>query len=374
MIRGRKDKLWLEINEAEKSVTAFLVTNPKNIFYISGFTGEGILLSTPAKDFLITDSRYTEQAKQEVGTECQIIIQNMKQVDAQTKSLCELISELRIKEIGFEAESLLVNAFLKYQIQMPQIKFYPLHNIIEKLRMIKDSHEIKLLKKSAYIATNSFLQTIPSIKNNISELAIAAQLNYNMRKNGAAKEAFDLIVTSGERGVLIHGGPSIKKIAEGELIIIDFGCIFKMYNSDCTRTFVLGNTGSEQKKIFKIIQDVQLATLQQVGPGKSCCELDEFARKKIERRGYGDYFGHSLGHGVGLDIHELPRLGANDKTILQPGMVVTIEPGIYIPGIGGVRIEDTVLITEKSCQLLTSLPKELSLNDYQDNYVDEIII
>lgn len=373
MIRERNKKLWQEINNIKKNISAFLITNPKNVFYLSGFTGEGILISTTNLRYLITDSRYTEQAKNEVS-DCRIIIQNMKQADAQTESLKELLIELKIKDLGFEAESLLVNDYLKYQSLMPQLKFIPFQNIVEKLRIIKDSHEIELLKKSANLATNSFLQTVPSIKNNISELAIAAGLDYNMRKNGASKEAFDLIVTSGERGVLIHGQPSSKKISEGELIIIDFGCLHRMYNSDCTRSFVLGNAGNEQKKIFDIIKDTQIATLQQVGPGKSCCELDEFARSMISKSGYGEYFGHSLGHGVGLDIHEAPRLSSYDKTILQPGMVVTIEPGIYVPGIGGVRIEDTVLITENGYEILTLLPKEISVSAYQNEEIDDIII
>ncbi len=373
MIRDRNKKFWQEINSIGLNISAFLITNHKNVFYLSGFTGEGILLSTPTAGYLITDSRYTNQAEQEISN-CEIIIQNLKQADAQTESLCEIISELKVKKLGFEAESLPVSSYLKYQSRMPRLKLHPSKGIIEKLRMIKDSNEIELLKKSAHIATFSFLQTIPLINNNISELAIAAHLDYNMRNNGAKKEAFNLIVTSGERGILIHGEPSAKKIVEGELIIIDFGCIFEMYNSDCTRSFILGDTGKKQKNIFDIIKETQVATLGQVAPGKCCCELDEFARTIINRRGYGEYFGHSLGHGVGLDIHELPRLSFNDKTILQPGMVVTIEPGIYMPGIGGVRIEDTVLITENGCQVLTVLPKKLYLDAYQKYDIDDIII
>ncbi|HKK83140.1 MAG TPA: Xaa-Pro peptidase family protein [Atribacterota bacterium] len=373
MIKERSKKLWQEINKSREKPSAFLITNPKNIFYLSEFCGEGILLSTSEKKYLITDSRYTEQANQEVR-DCQIIIQELNQVDAQTKSLCTLISSLNIKEIGFESNSLPVSKYLKYQSSMPRLTLHPFENVIEKLRMIKDSHEIELMKRSARIATNSFIQTIPSIKNDISELAIAAQLNYNMRKNGAKKEAFDLIVTSGERGTLIHGEPSTKKIKEGELVIVDFGCIFEMYHSDCTRSFVLGDTGSEKKKLFDIIKKTQIETLQQVKAGKSCSELDGFARRIIRESGYGDYFSHSLGHGVGLDIHELPRLSSNDQTILQPGMVVTIEPGIYVPGVGGVRIEDTILVTEQGCQILTLLPKELSISDYDKEEYNDVII
>ena len=185
-----------------------------------------------------------------------------------------------------------------------------------------------------------------------------------MRNEGATKESFDLIVTSGERGALIHGEPSDKKIEPGELIIIDFGCIYGMYNSDCTRTVCIGEPGDQQKNIFNIIKEVQIETLEKVKAGVLCSELDNFARSKIAQKGYGDYFLHSLGHGVGLDIHELPRLNLNDHTVLKTGMVVTIEPGIYVPDIGGVRIEDTVVVTETGYHNLTVLPKDLSPTSY----------
>ncbi len=373
LIKKRIKKLWQEIDKSKKRPSAFLVTNPKNIFYLTEFSGEGILLFTTEDNYLITDSRYTEQANQEVH-DCQVIIQEMKQIDAQTESLCKLISELKIKEIGFESDSLQVSTYLKYQNRMPGLNLHPFQNIIETMRMIKDSNEIEIMKKSAQIATNSFIKTLCSLKIGVSELNIAACLNYDMRKSGAQKEAFDLIVTSGERGTLIHGRPSNKKIGEGELIIIDFGCVFGMYHSDCTRSFVLGDANKEQKKIFDIVKKTQIETLQQVMAGRKCSELDSFARKMIEKSGYGDYFSHSLGHGVGLDIHEFPRLSAYDQTVLRSGMVVTVEPGIYVPGVGGVRIEDTVVVTEEGCQILTQLPKELSGFTYSKQDFSDIII
>lgn len=359
------NRLWHEIENSNRQVSAFLVTDPKNIFYLSQFTGEGILLSTPEKNYLITDSRYAEQANLEAKC-CQVIIQELKRDDAQTEALCELVDQLRVKELGFEENFLQVSPYLKYLKRMSQYQFHPLSDIIEKMRMIKDLPEIEIMKKSAHIATHSFVQTLVSLKEGVSELAIAAQLNYNMRKNGAKKEGFDLIVTSGKRGILIHGSPSEKKIVKNELIIIDFGCIYDMYNSDCTRTVLLGNASQEQKNIYNIITHAQVETLQEVKPGKRCCDLDSFARNLIEKSGYGSYFSHSLGHGVGLDIHELPRLSLYDQTVLEPGMVVTVEPGIYIPNVGGVRIEDTVLVTENGCQVLTQLPKELTVSAYLD--------
>ncbi len=363
MIKERVKNLWLKIEKSKKRPSAFLVTNPKNIFYLTGFTGEGILFSTPEQNYLITDSRYTEQANREIS-DCRIITQDMKQDDAQTKSLCRLINDLKIDNLGFESEALQVNLYLKYQNIKPKIKLQPFQNIIEEMRIVKDADEIEMLEKSAKIATHSFTQTMNFLKSGVTELSIAAYLNYNMRKNGAQKEAFDIIVTSGERATLIHGNPTDKKINENELIIMDFGCIFAMYHSDCTRSLLLGNPNKKQKKIFDITKETQIETLLQVKAGKKCSELDNYARKMIEKRGYGDYFSHSLGHGVGLDIHELPRLSPHDQTILQPGMVITIEPGIYVPEVGGVRIEDTVVVTENGCHILTNLPKGISLFDY----------
>ncbi|MBN2395091.1 MAG: aminopeptidase P family protein [Candidatus Atribacteria bacterium] len=365
MIEQRTKKLWEEIEKSGKELSLFLVTNPKNVFYLSGFTGEGILLSTPGKNYLITDSRYTEQANQEAKN-CQIITQNSKMRDAQTETIRELVNQLGTKVIGYEPESLQVSSYLKYISLMKEMEFYPLHELIEKMRMLKDSAEIEVMKKSAQIATDSFRQTMSFLKEGISELAIAAQLNYNMRINGAKKEAFDLIVTSGERGIFIHGRPTEKKINQNELIIIDFGCIYEMYHSDCTRSVLLGTPSQEQKKIFEVIKQTQIETLGKVKAGQKCCDLDRFARDLIGESGYGSYFSHSLGHGVGLDIHEMPYLSPYDQTVLKPGMVVTIEPGIYIPHIGGVRIEDTVVVTEDGCQILTQLPKELTVSNYLD--------
>jgi Xaa-Pro aminopeptidase len=363
LIKDRIKRFWLEINQSETQPAAFLVLNPKNIFYLTQFKGEGILLSTFEQNYLITDSRYSEQAKQEAQY-CAIITQDLKQNDAQTISLSKLLAELKVKKLGFESNFLKVDYYHKYEQMMPEIKLIPFSNIIESIRIIKDQSEIALLKRAAQIASKAFLKTISELSAGISEQALSNKLNYIMRNEGASKEAFDLIVTSGERGTLIHGEPSDKQIKFAELIIIDFGCIYGMYNSDCTRTLCIGEPGQQQEKIFNIIREVQIETLEKIKAGVLCSELDDFARTKIAQKGYGDYFLHSLGHGVGLDIHELPRLNLNDHTILKSGMVITIEPGIYVPGIGGVRIEDTVVVTETGYHNLTLLPKDLSPSSY----------
>ena len=361
MIKDRIKKFWLELKQNSTKTKAFLVTNPRNIFYLSQFKGEGILLLTTLQNYLITDSRYTEQAEEE-AQHCKIIVQALKKSDAQTASLADLVTELKIKELGFESDFLKVNAYLRYQQLMPQIKLAPFNNIVETIRTVKDPSEIELLNKAAQIADRSFREIIKNINVGISEIALANELNYNMRKNGAEKEAFDIIVTAGERGTLIHGAPSNKRIMKGELIIIDFGAVFDRYHSDCTRTLLMGKPNKEQEQIYNLVKEVQAEILQLVKPGMQCSELDKHARLRFAEKGFEEYFQHSLGHGVGLDIHELPRLSYYNDAILKPGMVIAIEPGLYIPGVGGVRIEDTVVVTENGCDILTSLPKELSLS------------
>ncbi len=363
MIEERRKKLWLKIGKSAVQPPAFLISNPKNIYFLTHFTGEGILLSTPDKNYLITDSRYAIQAQQEADC-CEIIIQDLKEDDAQNISLSHLLAQLKITELGFEANSLKVKDYLKYQQIIPHLKLYPFTNVIEQIRMIKDPSEIDLIAQAAQIANKSFQETMTCLSAGISEINLANQLNYNMRRNGAKKEAFDLIVTSGERGALIHGEPSAKQIKEGELIIVDFGCLYQGYNSDCTRTLLLGEADKRQKEVYNIVKEVQEEILQKVKAGITCYQLDKLARFSIEAKGYGAYFQHSLGHGVGLDIHELPYLNLHQQTILQANMVVTIEPGIYLPDIGGVRIEDTVVVTEKGCHILTNLPKELMISFY----------
>lgn len=363
MLKERRKKLWLEINKSTHKPDSFLITNPKNVFFLTNFTGEGILLSTPGKYYLITDSRYCNQAKQE-AYDCEIIIQDLQKEDAQNTCLSNLLAELKITELGFEANYLKVADYLKYQQIMPYLKLIPFNDIIEKIRMIKDQSEIAFIAEAAQIANKSFYETVSNLSEGITELILANQLNYNMRKNGAKKEAFDLIVTSGERGTLIHGEPSNKKIKAGELIIVDFGSVYNMYHSDCTRTLIIGEADKRQKEVYNIIKEVQEKILQQVKAGIECSKLDKLARAMIEEKGYGTYFQHSLGHGVGLDIHELPYLNSHQKTILQANMVVTIEPGIYLPGLGGVRLEDTIVVTETGCHILTNLPKQLMLCYY----------
>lgn len=358
-----KDRLKIfreNIFKKNKEIEGFLVSNYKNLTYLSGFDGEGLALITKGDNFLITDSRYTEQAQKE-SPDFKIITEKLKQKNARIEELNKIIKKKKLKKIAFESSHLNYNDFKKYSDSFESVEFVPFEDAIEQIRMIKEKEEIIKIKKASQITTEALKEVIEEIKPGIRELDIATELSYTMRKKGALKEAFDIIVVSGERSSLVHGKPSEKKIAEGELIIIDVGANYQNYNSDITRTIVSGKENEKQKEMFSIVLEAQEKALEFLKPGVKCKEVDSIARNLIEKKGYGKYFGHNLGHGVGLDIHELPRVSFSDETVLLPGMVITIEPGIYLPEVGGVRIEDSVLITEEGYETLTWFPKILNL-------------
>lgn len=358
-----KDRIKIFISKIEKEnkeIEGFLVTNPKNLNYLTGFDGEGFALITKGENYLLTDSRYTEQAQKE-SPDFKIITDEPNKKDARILALKKIIEENKLKKIAFESSNLSYADFKKYSHSFKSIEFLSTENLIEQIRMIKDKEEIIKIKKAAQITTESLKDVLKIIEPGIRELDIASELAYTMRKKGAQKESFDIIVVSGERSSLVHGKPSEKKIDEGELIIIDLGGNYQNYNSDITRTVIMGKENKKQKKIFSIVLEAQKKALEFLKPGVKCKEVDSVARSIIEKKGYGKYFGHGLGHGVGLDIHELPRVSFNDDTVLLPGMVITIEPGIYLPEVGGVRIEDSVLITEEGYEVLTWFPKILNL-------------
>ncbi len=349
-----------KIKKENKEIEGFLVTNLKNLNYLTGFDGEGFALITSSKNYLLTDSRYTEQAQKE-SPDFKILTDEPNKKNARILALKKILAKSKIKKIAFESNNLSYADFKKYSDNFDSMEFLPTENIIEQIRMIKDKEEIIKIKKAAQITTESLKDVFEIIKPGVRELDIASELAYTMRKKGAHKESFDIIVVSGERSSLIHGKPSEKKIVEGELIIIDVGANYQNYNSDITRTIIIGKENQKQKKVFSIVSEAQKEALEFLKPGVKCKEVDSVARDIIVKKGYGEYFGHGLGHGVGLDIHELPRVSFSDNTVLLPGMVVTIEPGIYLPEVGGVRIEDSVLITETGYEILTWFPKILNL-------------
>jgi len=336
-------------------IDCMLVTELNHVRYLTGYTGSnGMALFLPPKAYFFTDFRYKVQAQKEVK-ECAITIAEQA-LTAELPKISRLSKKIRI---GIESAFMTIQLHEKLKDLLPKATFVNTTGIIESISIIKDIDEIKKIKKAVKIAENALHETIPMIKPGVKEIDIALELDYKMRKLGAESSAFDIIVASGQRSSMPHGIASNKKIKKGDYITIDFGCFYGGYASDITRTFVLGKATKKQKDIYNIVLTAQKAACKAVKQGISCSRLDGVAREIINKAGYGDYFGHGLGHGIGLVVHDGPGVNARSKQTLQANNVITIEPGIYIPNWGGVRIEDDVVVTPTGGQILTKFPKEL---------------
>lgn len=351
--KRRKNKIKKILSSL--NLDAIIFSNLENIRYLCGFTGSDCLLFLTQKDtFFLTDSRYWTQAEQEVSDAK--ILKYKKKIDA----ICSLILDLSIKTIGFESNSI---TFYFYDLLLKNvegnIKLIPLEDEIKNLRAIKDENELNLIKTSINISSKAFEHVLGMIKEGVLEKDIAIEMEFYMKRNGAQAIGFDIIVASGKRSSLPHGKASNKPIEKGDLIVIDFGARFDGYYSDQTRTIILGKATDEHKKIYNLVKETLNRTIEYIRPGISIFKLDEIARNHIRSYGYGDYFGHGLGHGIGLSIHEDPQINWENKDFLKKGVVFTVEPGIYIPEWGGIRIEDMVVVTKNGFELLTYLPKEL---------------
>ncbi|GAB7386812.1 Xaa-Pro dipeptidase [Bacillaceae bacterium] len=340
--------------QAEK-IDGLLVTNPFNRRYLSGFTGTaGVLLITRERALLLTDFRYLEQAAEQAP-----LFELREQKGKIAETIADVLPELGIARLGVEANHLTYGEFAKLQEACASAQLVPLADTVEKLRMKKDETEMAMIRKAAAIADQAFSHILGFIKPGVRELEIALELEFYMRKLGAKSSSFDIIVASGKRSALPHGVASAKKIERGDLVTLDFGAYYEGYCSDLTRTVAVGEPAAELRKIYEIVLRAQQNGVNRIRKGLSGKEADALTREIIQAAGYGDRFGHATGHGIGLEIHEGPTLSVRSETRLEPGMVVTVEPGIYLPGVGGVRIEDDVLITEEGREVLTASAKEL---------------
>lgn len=340
---------------AATGLDALLVMRPENRAYLTGFTGSaGWVLVTAEKGYLITDFRYIEQATHQ-APHFEIVRQtgNINQVVA-TK-----LDELGCTRLGFERDYVTVALFDSLKANLPGVELIPTSQMIEELRQVKDADERSLMQKATEIAEHAFLHILNLIKPGISEREIALEMEYYMRKLGADGVAFDTIVASGTRSSLPHGRASEKLIAKGDFVTMDFGALYQGYCSDMTRTVVVGQPTPKQLEIYNIVLDAHMQALNAIRPGPLGKEIDAIARRVISEHGYGEYFGHGLGHGVGKVVHEGPSCGASGETPLRSGHVVTVEPGIYIPNWGGVRIEDMVMVTDDGYHNFNRTSKEL---------------
>lgn len=352
MLKNRRSHLTRFFEDY--SLDCILFTDLHNIRYLCGFSGsEGALLLTRDAGWFLCDSRYTTQASVEVG-EVDILEFTSKQ-----ETIVAQVKAQGFSRIGFEAAHTTVAFFTSLSSALGGHELVALGAELDDIRSRKDADELQRLSGVAELSSAALMAIRPFLKPGIKETEIALELELEMRRRGADGRAFDFIVASGVRGSMPHGAASEKTLQAGELVTIDFGAIKGGYHSDETVTVAIGDPGERQRAIHEIVRKAHDMAIAAVRPGISCKELDAVAREYIRERGYGDYFGHGLGHGVGLDIHEKPVVSPRSDTIVAEGMVLTIEPGIYIPGFGGVRIEDTVAVTADGCQVLTAVPKDL---------------
>lgn len=340
---------------AERKLDALLVSWSPNLRYLSGFTGSnGALLVLPGKSILFTDPRYQIQAAQE--STCQLRIVKGPLVIG----LLAAIQKLGVKRIGYEPARMTCDFFeaVKSRLSL-RASLEPVQGWIEELRMVKSDDELALIRRSVETNSRAFEQTIARIKPGIRERDLAAELEYRMRRLGAEKPAFESIVATGARSALPHAQPTDSRLSPGDLVVIDMGAFQGGYASDMTRMLSVGPPTARMKRIYRAVLEAQLAAIDVVRAGAPTVRVDAAARKVLKSYGLDQAFVHSTGHGLGLEIHEPPRLGKKDKLRLQAGMAITIEPGAYLEGFGGVRIEDTVLVTKNGCEILTPTPKDL---------------
>jgi len=342
---------------AEKEIEAILISQPQNRYYLSGFDGSsGLLLITPEKAVLATDFRYIEQASQQ-APDYEIFKTTGDIVDWFLK----LVAGFRLRRLGFEAEHA---TFARYRQlsdildeEEPQLRLVPEDELVESLRAIKEPEEVELITRAVEISDNAFDYIEGIIHAGMSEQEVAWELEKFMRENGSEPVPFNIIVASGPNSALPHAKTSSRTINAGEPVVIDMGARLGGYGSDLSRTICLGSPDKTFKKIYNTVLKAQLAAITKIEEGMTGEQADSFAREIIEHEGYGEAFGHALGHGVGLAPHESPRLGPNSTDTLTSGMVFTIEPGIYLPGWGGVRIEDTAIIESGKIKVISKARK-----------------
>lgn len=338
--------------------TAVAVHDPSNMFYLTeGYTGEGLVYISEASRVIVTDFRYTEQAERQApGFRVEMIGKGR----SHNKILAELVKAEEITELRVETNYLSVDSFEALRGAVgEEISCVPLNGAPQQLRQVKTPTEIVAIRKACDITSEAFNSILPKIRPGMTEKELQIELDFTMLRLGADELAFDTIIASGENGSLCHAIPGSRTLKNGDMITMDFGAKVGGYCSDMTRTVALGQPSEEMRTVYETVLRAQSMCEDALAAGKVCSEIDKLARDYIDARGYAGRFGHGLGHSVGIDIHEEPRLSPNCEDILKAGIVITVEPGIYLPGVGGVRIENTCLVKENGCVPLTTADKQL---------------
>jgi len=341
-----------------KNYDALLITSRENNRYLSNFTGSDSTLLIRAGDdagYLYCDSRYTEQAKAECPKWRVIEYKNV------VESVAKKIVDLKLKKVGFESRNISYNLYHRYLQAIDNAVLVPIETLVDKLRISKTEKELQLIEQAVKIAETAFDESIPLLKPGVKENEWALLMESKMRSLGSEPLPFDIIVASGQRGAMPHAKAAKAAIKKGDLVTIDFGACYKGYASDTTNTVAVGKPNKEMVEIYQVVLDAHDMAIEAAKPGVELKKIDAVARSYIDKKGFGKYFGHGLGHGVGLAVHEEPHLSPLVEGVLQEGAVVTVEPGIYIPGKGGVRIEDMIYVSADGPELLTTISKELKI-------------
>lgn len=347
-----------------ENIDVLLITCPENKRYLTNFSGStSWVLVSADRCLILVDGRYTLQAAQE----CPSIVEQVHItdfVDGFPKELPPTLQKLKAKRLGVEAQHLSLLEARRIEENSEGVTLVYTTGWVESFRIKKSKEEIKAIMEAIDIAQKVCSEALASVKPGMTELDVAHHILEGLNRHGA-KQAFEPIVASGERSSMPHGQPTTRKILKGDCIVVDMGAVFQGYHSDLTRTVCAGEPSEDQKKVFELLQKAQEAAYKIIKPGVTGKEADAAARKVLQEAGFGEYFTHGLGHGVGLEIHEAPALRKTSEQILEPGMVITVEPGVYIPDKFGMRLEDDVLVTENGCQVLSTLPQQLkALHEY----------
>lgn len=338
-----------------EGLDALLINHVKNIRYLTGFTGSfGYAVVTPDNATLYIDPRYTQQARLQATTVT--VTETIRDV---LKDVLKEINALGSKRVGFEAARMTVAEFARVQDALPAVELVRTQNWVEQLRSAKDETEIAAIRRAVKIADDAYAEFLTWIKPGMTEREAAAQLELFQRRAGGDRKPTETVVASGPRSALPHGMASDRVIQPNEPVMIDIGIVIDGYTSDLTRTVYLGTPPAQFEEIYQVVLDAQAKAITGARPGMTGRQIDALARDHIREAGYGEYFGHALGHSIGLEIHEMPNFSLYEDSVIQPGAIVTVEPGIYLPGVFGVRTEDNILMTETGCEVLTQSPHDL---------------
>ena len=350
---GRRERLLGLLGKCRAD--SIIVTHLPNVRYLSGYTGSnGVVLLTARSATLFTDPRYDIQAHQEC--DCSVVVVR----GPLWPEIARHVQRRRLKQVALESAHLTHDEWLSAAALFGKaVKLRAVKGLVESLRTVKSSAEIDAIRRSVQLNSEAYARAIAQVRPGMTELELAAELDHQMRLLGAEAPAFETIVAAGRRSALPHARPTAGRLKLNQLLLIDMGASLAGYASDMTRVAHLGRPGARARALHAAVLEAQLCAIEAVRPGATCAEVDEAARRPLRQRKLDAFFTHSTGHGLGLEIHEGPRVGHNQPTLLEPGMVITIEPGVYLPDYGGVRIEDTVLVTQSGVEVLTPTAKEL---------------